>query len=85
MQDLSSGELKPISPEQVGRIMNQTQSLGDQLAALQQVKDEVIPERANQGPIFSVGEVVHIKGGRFQITRIEPGHLRLKSLPKGEK
>lgn len=65
--------------------MDQTQSLGEQLAQLQRVKDEVIPERANQGPIFSVGEVVHVKGGQFQITRIEPGHMRLKSLPRDEK
>jgi hypothetical protein len=50
-------------------------------AALQAAKDAVQPDRSRQGPVFFVGEELEIKGGRFQVTRIEPGHLRLKSLP----
>lgn len=48
---------------------------------LQQAKDAVQPDRSKQGPVFIVGEVLEIRGGRFQITKIEPGNLRLKGLP----
>ena len=48
---------------------------------LQKAKDAVQPDRAKQGPVFQVGEVLDIRGGKFQVTKIEPGHLRLKSLP----
>lgn len=49
---------------------------------LQDACDQVQPDRSKQGPVFMVGEVIEIKGGKFQVTKIEPGHLKLKSLPK---
>lgn len=58
--------------------MSACASLGEQVQA---AKDVVQPDRSRHGPVFFVGEVLEIKGGRFQVTRIEPGHLRLKSLP----
>lgn len=30
---------------------------------------------------FTVGEVVILKEGYFQVTRFEPGHIRLKEIP----
>ena len=53
----------------------------ERLQAIQSAKDAVEPNRANQGPVFEVGEEIEIRGGRFRITRIEPGHMRLLSLP----
>lgn len=49
---------------------------------LQAACDAVQPERRFQGPIFVVGEILEIRGGKFQVTKIEPGHLKLKSLPR---
>lgn len=50
--------------------------------AIQKACDTVQPDRSRQGPVFMVGEVLEIRGGKFLITKIEPGHLKLKSLPR---
>lgn len=89
MQDLSTGEMRDLTPF-LKDIPTVDPTAYNDLAAklkeheqqLQAAKDAVQPDRSKQGPVFAVGEVLEIKGGRFQITRIEPGHLRLKSLPK---
>ena len=49
--------------------------------ALDAACEKAEPDPRKRGPVFEVGEVLEIKGGRFQVTRIEPGHLRLKGLP----
>jgi hypothetical protein len=49
--------------------------------AIQNACDAVEPDRSKQGPVFAVDEVVELKGRKFLITKIEPGHLRLKGLP----
>lgn len=95
MQDLSSGEMRDltpflkdipaIKPEEMGKLLADANALRDSIPelneALQAAKDRVQPDRSKQGPVFVVGEVIELRGGKFQITRIEPGHLRLKSLP----
>lgn len=87
MQDLSSGEMRDLTPflKDIPKIEPTYPLFVNQLARLneeiQKAKDQVQPDRSKQGPVFMVGEVLEIKGGRFQITRIEPGHMRLKSLP----
>jgi hypothetical protein len=89
MQDLSTGEMRDLTPflkgvptlppgESIAKFMAASAALD---AALQKAKDEVQPDRSKQGPVFAVGEVLEIRGGRFQVTKIEPGHLKLKSLP----
>lgn len=89
MQDLSTGKLKPLSAEffkdlpVVASPFGLKYKEGKELAErIQKACDAVQPDRSKQGPVFVVGEVLEIRGGRFQVTRIEPGHLRLKSLPK---
>lgn len=86
MQDLSTGELKPLAAEffkDIPKLPPEqfAQRLAAAESALQKAKDAAIPNRENQGPIFWVGQILDIKGGKFQVTQIEPGHLRLKSLP----
>jgi hypothetical protein len=49
--------------------------------AIQNACDAVEPDRSKQGPVFYQDEVVELKGRKFLITKIEPGHLRLKGLP----
>ena len=49
--------------------------------ALDKACEQAQPDPKRRGPVFEVGEVLEIRGGKFQVTRIEPGHLRLKSLP----
>ncbi len=85
MQDLSNGEMRDLTPflkdipqVSTGEFMG-LQRVQDQI---QTAKDALQPDRSKQGPVFAVGEILEIKGGKFQITRIEPGHLRLKSLPR---
>ena len=49
--------------------------------AIQSACDAIESERPKQGPVFFQDEVVELKGRKFLITKIEPGHLRLKGLP----
>lgn len=51
--------------------------------AIQSACDAVEPDRAKQGPVFVQDEVVELKGRKFLVTKVEPGHLRLKGLPLG--
>lgn len=88
MQDLSSGEMRDLTPFLKDIPVVPQSEIAAQLAnaqsrlnlALQEAKDAVQPDRQLQGPVFFVGETIEIKGGKFQVTRIEPGHMRLKSL-----
>ena len=38
----------------------------------------------NRGALFSVGEIVEIKGSRFEVSKIIQNGLKLRLLPKGE-
>ena len=79
MQDLRTGELRDITP------FIQSPPAGatafEQRKAMDKACEAAEPDPKRRGPVFQVGEVIDIRGGRFQITRIEPGHMRLKSLP----
>lgn len=89
MQDLSSGEMRDLTPFLKDIPVVPQNEIAAQLAnaqsrlstALKEAKDTVQPDRHLQGPVFFVGEVIELKGGKFQVTRIEPGHMRLKGLP----
>ena len=88
MQDLSTGEMKQLDPRFFEGIPTVEGPFGAQLKdckdlrdRLQQACDAAQPDRTKQGPVFQVGELLEIRGGKFQVTKIEPGHLRLKSLP----
>lgn len=49
-------------------------------AALQRAKDNALPTE-RQGPTIYVGEVIDIKGGRFEVTAMSGRKVTLKSLP----
>jgi hypothetical protein len=75
MQDLRTGELVPLDYQNAMRDIIQ--------GKLQEAKDKAIPQREFQGPVFSVGEILDIKGGRFQVQRMRrSGILVLKGLPR---
>ena len=84
MQDLSSGEMRDLTPflKDIPKV-DPAEFMGLQRVQeqIQAAKDAVQPDRSKQGPVFAVGEVLEIRGGRSLITKIEPGHMRLKSLP----
>lgn len=90
MQDLSTGELKPMSPEIAEALRKIPEKkfespferqLGEVAERLQAERDRVIPVRAHQGPTFFVGEEVEVKGGRFRVQAITDKRLYLDSLP----
>jgi hypothetical protein len=81
MQDLESGDMVPIDPKLLERF-GVEQWIGELDRQLQTAKDEAIPERANQGPVFSVGEELEIRGGRFRVHAITEKRIYLDSLPR---
>lgn len=85
MQDLSTGEMKTLAAEFFKDIptlpSGEPKDCRELRERLQRACDAAQPDRTKQGPVFMVGETIEIRGGKFQVTKIEPGHLRLKSLP----
>jgi hypothetical protein len=49
--------------------------------ALQKAKDDAIPNRDHQGPVFFTGEELEIKGGRFRVAEIMATGLILQGIP----
>ena len=89
MQDLTDGTMREID----ARFLEGLESLppappwerlGELNEKLQIAKDAVIPEREAQGPIFSVGEVLEIRGGKFRVHAITEKRIYLDSLPHNE-
>lgn len=84
MQDLRSGEMKPLNPKFFEGI-EKVESLGDVLGysagCLQAAKDVAQPDRASQGPVFVEGEILEIRGGKFKIRAINHRGLVLDSMP----
>lgn len=83
MQDMSEffKDVPVVNPKPGESYVDAMRRLDGLTEKIQAAQDAVQPDRSMQGPIFVVGEVLEIRGGKFQVTRIEPGHLRLKSLP----
>jgi hypothetical protein len=78
MQDLSTGKFVPLDPKFLEGIAGDSRELRDRL---QRACDAAEPDRSKHGPVFIVGEEIEIRGGRFQVTKIEPGRLVLSGLP----
>lgn len=79
MQDLRTGEMRDFA-KFLG-ILPENASCFDRRQAIDAACQKAEPDPTRRGPVFEVGEILDIRGGRFQVTKIEPGHLRLKSLP----
>lgn len=80
MQDLRTGEIRDIS-DFIASIPAYSTAF-ERRQALDAACAKAEPDPTRRGPVFEVGEIIEIRGGRFQVTKIEPDHLRLKSLPQ---
>jgi len=82
MQDLTTGHMVPLDISGAEAIIKQeTGQLATRLAALQLACDKAIPDRSKHGPIFQVGEILIIRGGRFEVLSVTKAGLVLKGLP----
>ncbi len=89
MQDTRTGELIPLTPEQADREAKRRDRIDQMFGELHKADSptlaaygETMPPVADRGPIFAIGEIVEIKGGRFRIQRFNGNKLVLKSLPR---
>lgn len=87
MQDLSTGEMRELNDAQLQMVkdaipVERLEQLGEFERRIQALKDAAIPQRENQGPIFAVGEVIEIRGGRFRVHAITDKRIYLDSLPR---
>lgn len=84
MQDLSTGEMRELNDKMIRDAfpVKRLEELGEFERRLQEIKDKAIPHRENQGPIFCVGEILEIRGGKFRVHAITDKRIYLDSLPK---
>jgi hypothetical protein len=87
MQDLSTGEMRELNDAQLQMVkeaipVERLEQLGELERRIQKLKDATISNRENQGPIFSAGEVLEIRGGNFRVHAITDKRLYLDSIPK---
>jgi hypothetical protein len=87
MQDLSTGEMRELNDAQLQMVrdaipVERMEQLGEFERRLQAMKDAAIPQREQQGPIFAVGEVLEIRGGKFRVHAITDKRIYLDSIPK---
>jgi hypothetical protein len=90
MQDTNTGLMVPLDAdaEKAMREIHEAQMSGltSELRSaeerFQKAKDAAIPIRENQGPVFSVGEELEIRGGKFRVHSMTSGRLYLDSIAK---
>lgn len=86
MQDLRTGDMVPMEdPERVKELLGQLKPIKRKIDYLQEAKNRAIPDPERQGPVFEVGEILNLKGGRFKVATIEKEGMFLKGLPLEEK
>jgi len=88
MLDLKDNTIKPLSVQTffgdlstlpvASTFSNETERLQRLTKVLQEAKDVVQPERSLQGPVFQQGEIIEIKGAKFELIGIGKRTLRLK-------
>lgn len=88
MQDLQDGTMREIDPrflEGIEKLESTAapflQRIGELNEKIQQAKDATIPERERQGPIFAIGEIIDIRGGKFRVHAISGKRIYLDSIP----
>lgn len=47
----------------------------------QAARDAAIPQRERHGPVFTMGEILEIRGGNFRVHAITDKRIYLDSLP----
>ena len=80
MRDLTPfmQNIPAVNAERFGELIMANAELA---AELQKAKDSVQLDRSKQGPVFAIGEVLEIRGGRFKVRAIAGSRLYLDSLP----
>ncbi len=85
---MSTGSLIPLTPQQLDEEMKRRAKLDDFVSEIKRMQEQnqrdpvPLPPVENRGPIFAVGEIVEVKGGRFRISKIAKGKLILRGLPR---
>ena len=79
MQDSTTGDLVKLDPKFLAGI--ETLSPFESRQRLQDAMDDAQPDRTRQGPVFTVGEEIEIRGGRFRVHAISQKRIYLDSLP----
>lgn len=82
MQDTRTGEMIALDNERAKKILEkQMGKLHTPLEVLQKACDEAQPDRSRHGPVFQLGEILIIRGGRFQVAEMRKEGIFLKGLP----
>lgn len=85
MQNSYTGEIIPLDvfrdavPTKTFR--DAFEEMEEKKRLIQEAADRAIPNRDHQGPVFEVGEVIEIKGGKFRVNGFSRKRLYLDSLP----
>ena len=79
MQDLSTGVLRDLSqfmsaPKPKATPHEKRQALDEACKAVQ-------PDPRKRGPVFELGEILDIRGGKFKITAMTNKRMYLDSIP----
>lgn len=79
MQDCSTGRIVEVPAEMLNNIPEWPKG-GLEKHLREQMKSKIPAEV--QGPIFSIDEIVEVKGGKFRVRGFEGGLLHLEGVPR---
>ena len=88
MQDTSTGRMVELNPETLKGINWEGGSFKNHLnAAMKRSFQKAVKEAGiaveHQGPVFTIDEIVELKGSKFKVRGFEGGLLHLEGVPKG--
>jgi hypothetical protein len=82
MQDSMTGLMVPLESQAMNEAISK--ELAGKLQAaeikLQAAKDAALPVRTRQGPVFRVGEILEIRGGKFRVLKLKRQGIVLKGI-----
>jgi hypothetical protein len=88
MQNTSTGEMHMLGTLEAFRtavpnipFQSAVEEMQAAQEALQAAKDKAVPNRDHQGPVFTIGEVLEIRGGKFRVNGITRKRIYLDSIP----
>lgn len=83
--DMRSGEMVPIDDSAMEALRASCREVSERETEdllRKQLEAQGVP-RADQGPIFKIGDRVEIKGATFEVRGFEGGLLHLQGVPTG--
>ena len=83
MQDVQTGRMEALTENQHDLIQKMNEELTKRQHDLIQKANEVHTKKpiTKKIPVFKVGEVVEVKGGRFRVLKLTPSGMILKGVP----